>query len=199
MCRRRLPSLCLVLCLLTCATAAAKRCKKGKQPCGGQCISIKKECREQAPPAAGTPDGAEAAPVKCKKGKKPCGGLCIPKKKPCQEQALSQPQEKVVFKSDSSEVVNAALSSPAGRAMLQLAQALKRSGDLDVDEKGRGQFRQGLRGLRPPLQICDIGHIQLVRECDQVVGGNVTLPCYLAVDEMAAVCKLLGQEMKQVK
>lgn len=180
------------------APALAKDCKKGKKPCGNKCISAKKVCKEEG--AAAAP--AAPAAKKCKKGKKPCGDACIPIKKACQEEggaaaAPSNPEPRM--NSASTAAVAEALEGQAGRAMLELAKVLTKSKDLDVTDDQRKVFRQGLRGVKPPLSICAISHVQLVRDCDNILKGTVTLPCYLAVDEVATVCEALGQKMPQVK
>ncbi len=149
--------------------AFAKTCKKGKKPCGDKCISARKVCKDD--PGDGT---AEATPALLPKDDKP-------------------------LQSASNDAVSVAFASPAGKAMVQLAQTLSRTGVLDVEDLQRETFRKALRGQRPPLPICVISHIQLVRECEPIVGGTVTLPCYLAVDEMADVCQLIGQLMPQFK
>lgn len=188
--------------------AEAKDCKKGKKPCGDKCISAKKVCKEAPPAAEGggeaPPPAAEAAAPAaptCKKGKKPCGATCIPAKKVCKEAGGGEgkPPPEPKLASASSAEVTAALQSQPGQAMIQLARTLQKSGELDVEEPRRAAFRQALKGAKAPLVICNIGHVQLVRDCDSVVGGSVTLPCYLAVDEMSEVCKLIGQPMPQVK
>ncbi|MCS6911725.1 MAG: hypothetical protein RMK29_00575 [Myxococcales bacterium] len=176
--------------------ADAARCKRGKKPCGDRCIPASKACVED--PGPQEPGGTQT--LSCKRGKKPCGDRCIPASKACVEPttpAAPTPEPKLA--SASSTEVAAAFKSQAGQAMLQLARALLKSGELDVDETMRLSFRQGLRGIQPPLPICNIGHVQLVRDCDAAIGASVTLPCYLAVDEMAEVCKLLGQPMPTVK
>jgi hypothetical protein len=192
------------LVLLAGGNAEAKECKKGKKPCGDKCISAKKVCKE-APAEAAAAGGEAAAPaaattLTCKKGKKPCGDKCIPAKKVCKEaegpKALP-PEPKLA--SASSAEVEAALKSQPGQATIALARTLQKAGDLEVDDKQRLAFRTALKGTKPPLGICGIGHVQLVRDCDALIGGTVTLPCYLAVDEMSEVCKLVGQPMPQVK
>jgi hypothetical protein len=188
----------LIALLLLCVAAAAdaKECKKGKKLCGGKCISAKKVCKE-----AGGEEAAAAVPAasECKKGKKLCGGKCIPAKKVCKEaEGVAVPQARM--ESASTALVDAALASPAGQAMLQLARVLQQSGDLDVTDKQRDAFRRSVAGLKAPQPICDISHIQLVRDCDTKLKSKVTLPCYLAVDEMAAVCEgRFGKKMPPVK
>lgn len=175
--------------------AWAKDCKKGKKPCGGKCIPAKKVCKEDDAPAA---DAAPAGPT-CKRGQKLCGDKCIPAKKACADGGTVTVNIDQKIASASETEVSAALQSPPGQAMLGLARALAKSGDLDVDDRGRQGFRQALRGARPPLPICSISHIQLVRDCDTTLKNKVTLPCYLAVDEMAEVCKAQGHPMPQFK
>lgn len=180
----------------------AKECKKGKKLCGTKCIPAKKVCKEDTPAAGGEAAAAPAQGPQCKKGKKPCGDKCIPAKKVCKEEGgttMVRGGGEPKLASASTAEVAAALESPAGQAMLNLAQALTKSGELDVSDAQRASFRQSLRGQRPPLPICAIGHVQLVRDCDTAIKGKVTLPCYLSVDEMAAVCEALGQKMPYVK
>jgi hypothetical protein len=157
-----------------------KTCKKGKKPCGGRCISERKACKDD--------DDAPAAPAGTPANGTSAGAA-----------ANGAASNDHPIESASSALVTAAFASPAGKAMVQLARTLRQSGDLDVDDASRAVFQKALRGARPPLVICSISHIQLVRECEPLVGGNVTLPCYLAVDEMSDACKAMGTIMPQFK
>lgn len=158
---------------------------------------------KKAKPAASSTAGGADAPA-CKKGKKLCGGKCIPAKKPCKEAAPAAATTQAPPGSEaggtlSSAAVAAAFQTPAGQAMLRLARTLKQTGVLDVEDKQRAEFRQALRGQRPPLPICTISQVQLKRDCEVQIGGTLALPCVLAVDEMATVCKLIGQELPTLK
>ena len=202
----------VLLALAATDAAAAKDCKKGKKLCGGRCISAKKPCAEDGAAAAapGGPkckkgqkvcgdrcipakgpctDGAtaSAAPgLTCKKGQKVCGDRCIPAKKACADAPAPSPSGKTAA---SAEPTAALLATPPGQAMMQLARALQKSNALDVDDKQREALRQSLRGAKPPLPLCDSSQNLLVKGCEQVIGGTLTLPCTLAVEEIAGFCK----------
>ena len=170
----------VLLALAATDAAAAKDCKKGKKLCGGRCISAKKPCAEDGA-AAAAPGGP-----KCKKGQKVCGDRCIPAKKACADAPAPSPSGKTAA---SAEPTAALLATPPGQAMMQLARALQKSNALDVDDKQREALRQSLRGAKPPLPLCDSSQNLLVKGCEQVIGGTLTLPCTLAVEEIATFCK----------
>lgn len=180
---RGLLSVVAVLLFLVSPALAEKTCKKGKKPCGGRCISAKKDCPADSPPAA-----APAGP-KCKKGQKVCGDTCIPKKKVCAAPAAAPAAQSGPVAKAATEPTDELLQTPPGQVLLTLARALKKSGALDVEDRQREGLRQALRAQKPPIPICGAAQNQLVRACEKDVGGTLTLPCTLATEEIATFCK----------